>query len=382
MKKFERSAWGCLINIAIVLLVGCRLSYHLQGQERMAILIPPVPPAALPDTPSVFVIRVSNARTRPAILDGCDINNDLLRLQWFGNTAAIQLTPDSYFPAPGDERSEEIAPRVYLDSVQRVEAFRDALEDRVVRGCLRSNEAQSLTRKIVENLPLPPLVAHFIRFGGGATGLVDLTSDFRLKVVSPMRSAHDTKEVVDYQIAYYRLTPAPKDARIQISLTSISTGQPTERQGGESAAAAPLVFPASFRFFRLLFRTDKSSADHLATILSADDEATLNKATRRFKREPDALCEIVSMPGVTCVTPAPDVAVNLEFPVSVNRKQVFVPLGGTLSDALQSRKRASEITATLRIRRLFHGRLRAVKFDPASQQILRFVLMPGDEISW
>jgi hypothetical protein len=383
MKRFERSCeLACLLGIATVLLDGCSLSYHLHGQGQMATLIPPVRPTVLTGTPSVFLIRVSNARSHPAILDGCEINNDLLELQWFGNTAEIQLKLDSYFPATGDERPEEVAPRVYLDSLQRVEAFRDALEGRVVRGCLRSDEAQGLTRTIAEKLPLPPVVANFIRFGGGATGLVDLTADFRLKVVSPIRSAGNPKEVVDYQIAYYRLTSAPKDARIKISLTSVSTGQPKEAQGGESASAAPLVFPASFMFFRLLFRTANSSTDHLATMLSADDEATLNEATRRFEMELDPSCEVLSMPDVTCVTPAPEVSVNLEFPVLVNSKQVFVPLGGTLSNAIQSRKRASEITATLRIRRLFHGHLRGVKFDPASQDILRFVLMPGDEITW
>jgi hypothetical protein len=179
MKRFERSCeLACLLGIATVLLDGCSLSYHLHGQGQMATLIPPVRPTVLTGTPSVFLIRVSNARSHPAILDGCEINNDLLELQWFGNTAEIQLKLDSYFPATGDERPEEVAPRVYLDSLQRVEAFRDALEGRVVRGCLRSDEAQGLTRTIAEKLPLPPVVANFIRFGGGATGLVDLTADF------------------------------------------------------------------------------------------------------------------------------------------------------------------------------------------------------------
>jgi hypothetical protein len=225
-------------------------------------------------------------------------------------------------------------------------------------------------------------VAHFIRFGGGATGLVDLTADFRLKVVSPIRGADNRKVVVDYEIAYYRLTPAPKDARIKISLTSVSTGQPKEAKGDESASAATLMFPASFMFFRLLFRTANSGTDHLATMLSADDEATLDEATRRFEMELHPSCEVLLVSSVTCVTPAPEVSVNLEFPVLVNSKQVFVPLGGTLSNAILSRKRATEITATLRIRRLFQGHLLGVKFDPASQDIRQFVLMPGDEITW
>lgn len=365
--------------IAISLLGGCRRSYHLEGQGRMAILLPPVPPAVSKDPPSVFLIKAPNARRLPATLDGCDIQNSLLTLQWFGNSAEIRLKPESYFPAPGDQNPEEVAPRVYLDSMHKVEEFRDALEDRVVRGCLRSKEAQSLTRTIAERLPLPPLVGHYIRFGGGATGTVDLTPDFRLNVVSPIRGAGSIREVVDYQTTSYRLTAAPNDARMKISLESTTPGHPQKML---APARAPIEFPDSFQFYRLFFRTANSSTDHLATILGAPEESALNTAAARLKMEQNPSCEALSLPGVFCLTPPAEVALNLEFPVSVNRKQVFVPLGGTLADALQPRKPTAPIAPTLRIRRLFHGRLRPVKFAPASQDVLRFVLMPGDEITW
>lgn len=373
----RRCELACLIIVAMVVLDGCRLTYHLQGQGQTAILMPPVRPVALTGAYSGFLIRVSNARSHPATLDNCDIHDDLLGLRWLGNTAEIRLKSETYFPEPGDERPEEIAPRVYLDSLQKVEAFREALEDRIVSGCLRSSEAQRLTLAMVEKLPLPPLIAQFIRFSGGASGFVDMTADFRLKVVSPVRDA-STKEVVDYQIAWYRPTQEPNDARIQMSLASLSTGQARYAP----ASAAPLVFPSSFLFFRLLFRTANSSANHLAAILSAGDEAALNKATKEFERERDPSCEALATPGVTCLRPAANVSVNLEFPASVNGKQIFVPFEGTLSDAIQSRKLASETVATLRIRRLFQGRLRRVRFDAARQDIFGFVLMPGDEITY
>jgi len=379
---FKRRDLAFLISVALVLLGGCRLSYHLQGHGPTAILIPPVSPVTLTGTPSVLLIRVSKARSLPAIPDGCDIDNDLLGLRWLGSTAEIRLKPESYFPEPGDQKPEEVAPRVYLDSVQSVEAFRAALEDRVVRGCLRSDEAQVLTRAIVERLPFPSIVGHFIRFGEGASGIVDLTAEFRLKAVGPVRSADSTKEVVGYQIAYYRVARATTDARVKISLSSVSTGETRAAQGDESASAGPLVFPASFMFFRLLFRTANSPTDHLATIVGADSEAALNKATSQFETEQDPSCAILAMPGVTCVTPAPEVSINLEFSVSVNRNQMFVPLGGTLSDAMQSGKGAIDVPTTLRIRRLFRGRLRTIKFESASQGMLRFMLMPGDEITW
>jgi hypothetical protein len=303
---------------------------------------------------------VSNARRHPSVRDGCDIENDLLGLQWRGNRAEIRLQSESYFPAPGDQRPEETAPRVYLDSVQKIEAFRDALKARIVKGCLRANEAQALTRAIVERLPFPPLIGHFIRFGSEVDGIVDLTADFRLKVAAPVRDA--TQEVVGYQIAWYRLEPAPKDARVRISPVS--------------ASATPLVFPSSYLYYRLLFRSASSPTDHLATIVSSNDEAALDQATRQFKTG------VLATPHVTYLTPPPDVSINLEFRVSANRKQLFVPLNGTLFDAMQPRMRAQGIPATLRIRRLFRDHLRRIKIETASQNILQFLLMPGDEITW
>jgi hypothetical protein len=356
-------------------------SYHLRRRGNTAILIPPVSPAVLTGFPSGYRIAVSNARSRPANLDGCDIHNELLELQWFGNTAGIRIKPDSYFPAPGVQRPEEVAPRVYLDSVQNLEAFRRDLQDRVVNGCLRSDESQRITRTIAESFPLPPGISNLIRFGGGAAGFIDLTPDLRLKVVTPVRGSDNTKEIIGYQIAYYRVTSAPTDARVKISFDSASTSESKEAPADQPASAQPLAFPASFRFYRLVFRRAISSSDHLATILSAEDEAALNEVTRQYQMKRDPSCEALSISRATCMTPVAAAAVNLGFSVSVNGKQVFVPLGGSLSNALPW-KQADEIPPTLRIRRLFQGHLRAVKFDSASQDMRGFLLVPGDTITW
>ena len=98
--------------------------------------------------------------------------------------------------------------------------------------------------------------------------------------------------------------------------------------------------------------------------------------------EQNPSCAALSMPGLTCVMPAPQVAVNMEFAISANRRQVFVPLGGSLSNILQSGRGVTEIPPALRIRRLYRGHLTTVKFDAANQGMLRFVLMPGDEVTW
>src|SRR5580704_13029118 len=96
VRRFGRFELACVIGMTTILLNSCGLNYHLQGQGTTAMLIPPGAPAGLKGTPAISTIRVSNARSRPSALDGCDIRNDLLELRWDGNTAGIQLKSESY----------------------------------------------------------------------------------------------------------------------------------------------------------------------------------------------------------------------------------------------------------------------------------------------
>jgi hypothetical protein len=382
VKKFGCTKLSCLIGMTLVLIDGCGKGYRLRERGSTAILIPPIRPAALTGSAPGYRTAVSKARSSPANLNGCDIQNELLELQWFGNTAEIRIKSDMYFAAPGDQRPQEGAPRMYLDSVQNIAAFRRDLKDRVVNGCLRSDEFQRIVRTIAERFPLPPEVSNLIRFGGGSSGFLDLTPDLRLKVVMPVHRSDNRKEIVSYQIVYYRITSASTDARVKISFDSASTSESNEAPADQLASAQLPAFPLSFRFYRLVFRTALSSADHLAVILSADDEAALNEATKQFEMKRDPSCETLSISRATCMTFAAAAAVNLGFSVSVNGKQVFVPLRGTLSDALHSGQQFGEIPATLRIRRLFQRRLRTVKFDGGDQDMRGFLLAPGDTITW
>jgi hypothetical protein len=93
-------------------------------------------------------------------------------------------------------------------------------------------------------------------------------------------------------------------------------------------------------------------------------------------------CQGVSGSGVTCVTFSSDFGVNPQMRVLVNGKETFVGISGTVRDALNLNRPGTVAPKTLMVRRIFQGRLIPVKFDPASDDILHLVLMPGDEISW
>jgi hypothetical protein len=337
------------VLFTVFLLAGCRhtpLSYSLVPQGREPILLPPGGPKAQ--------VLVKNARASKQT--GCDIRGDLIQLHWTGKSARIGLVsepPDREPAGIPNQSGARVVEQTYTDSLKSLETFRSALRDRQTAGCLPA--ASTLLRTITERLPFAPRTAYYLRFGAfGQSGFYDLTPDFRLKVVSPVPAG--------VEIAYYKIAAMPKDDRVHLSLDSVSATAP-----GKST----LTLPDSVGHFRMLFWTSLSSTDHFATMIESSDRAALEEATRRFQVQPS--CQ--DLGGVSCITIPPDFAVNAELRIQVNESEQYVPLGGTVRDAVGNHK-------TFQVERLFDGRPIPVKFDPTRGDITQFVLMPGDRISW
>ena len=225
-----------------------------------------------------------------------------------------------------------------------------------------------------------------MRFGSyGITKVFDLTSDFRLQVVSPIYAQGATtlpRQPIGYETAEYVFVSAKKRSGVRISLDSV-----TETVGGgpplkKSTTRNTFSFPESFDYFRLLFRIDMSSQLTIATVMSASDVTKLNKATEQREAGPSDFCQSASTAGVTCTSFPPGFGVIPELRVRVKGQESFVRVSGSVRDAMNMGAFVTTAPKTLMVRRLFQGHLIPVQFDPASQDILDFVLMPGDEITW
>ncbi|HWO31805.1 MAG TPA: hypothetical protein VNO32_23670, partial [Candidatus Acidoferrum sp.] len=145
-----------------------------------------------------------------------------------------------------------------------------------------------------------------------------------------------------------------------------------------------LSFPKSFGYFRLMFEVDQSSINRItgAILLYATNDVKLNEATKPREIESENFCRTVSVPSVTCIAFPANFGVTPELRVRVNSKATFVPVGGTVLDALGPADPEVGVPKSLQVRRLFRGHLIPVRFDGASEDILRLVLLPGDEIAW
>lgn len=328
----------CLLSI---LLAACRhqpLAYTLVPKGPQVILIPPIRTST--------EVLIPHARQRLA--PDCDIAGDWISLNWRGKTARIRMTESEGDPGGPD--------RMLTDTLKSIEAFRAALLADVDKGCLTTEERSRLVTSITERFALPPLTAYNLRFGAFVqSGFVELTPDFRLKVVSPLPSG--------VEVAFYSITA--KDDRMLLALDSFTTNPPG------TAPAPPLSLPASPNYFRVLFWTSLSSANHYSTILVAANHSGLENATRRFQAQPDGSCRIALGPGVTCIPVPPAWAVNAELRVRVNGRDAFVGIGGTVREAVGADRQ-------VQVQRMFQGRLIPVK----GANLLRLVLMPGDQITY
>lgn len=70
-------------------------------------------------------------------------------------------------------------------------------------------------------------------------------------------------------------------------------------------------------------------------------------------------------------------AENLEFVLRVR-----LQLDGIVLDALGLGNFSADVPKNLQITRLYQGRRVPILFDPATKDIFRLSLMPGDELVW
>jgi hypothetical protein len=77
-------------------------------------------------------------------------------------------------------------------------------------------------------------------------------------------------------------------------------------------------------------------------------------------------------------------AISAELRVKAKERFVYIPFGGTVSDALRASglQRASDAVPTLKVSRPYGKRLAPVQFDASGQDVLTLVLVGGEEISW
>jgi hypothetical protein len=407
-----------LAQIAVVVFLGgCGhpAAYRLQRQGLDPVLFPPTRLKAATGSSTIHV-DLRNARAQSTSVAGCDIDGEVLSLRWQGTTAAVSLHTQSFFAPPPEQSTNSSTNQttaqtgrgLYVDPLVAIEKFHSDLLDRQTKGCLRPDENTRLGRAIVENLPLPPAIAYFFELGSyDVTGYFDLTPDFRLLTTSPIYrpDADITPEnLIGYETAHYVFVPDKSSGTVlNVSETSagaaasdsnsgrirLALSRSTEVMNGNPAIEKrtlrnDLHFPASPGYFRLLFMADDNAATVRITraiLLFAPNQSRLAQAVASRQDNAEHFCATLAVPDVTCIVFPKNFGVSPELRVRANGQDYYIRVGGFLQEVLDWHP-GDHAPKTLKVRRPFRGHLVPVKFDPRSDDILKLVLLPGDEITW
>jgi hypothetical protein len=373
-----------------ILFVGCQraaMTYWLHREGPNPVLFPPTKGTHAPES-SPSSIAIQQARQTAPKIVGCDIAGDLISLHWQGTTAYVSLHSQSFFTASVDQSPMQVDRGIYVDPLLAIEKFRVELADRQSKGCLRANESARLRRAIVESLPLPPAVAYFFQLGSyDITGYFDLTPDFRMQVTSPIYAANTTpspNSLIGYETANYTFLADGPDDRARLRLTSATEvligADPIEKRSLRNE----LPFSKSPGYFRLLFLSDETSSGRItrAILLSAPGETKLTRAVVHRQVSPDDFCATLFIADVICTVFPKNFGVSPELRVRVNSKEAFVRVGGIVQEVLSLANPEDGPPRSLKILRPFRGRLIPIKFDRSNGDILRVVLLPGDQVTF
>jgi hypothetical protein len=374
-----------IVAAIVILVLGCRhaaTAYVLHRRGLDSILLPP---ATGENSLQTLSVAIKGARRATSKLD-CDIAGDLISIHWQGNTADVSFRSQAFFAMPADQ--SQIGRGMYVDPLLAIDKFRLELADRQSKGCLRQIESERLRRAIVENLPLPPAIAYFLQLGSyDTTGYFDLTPDFRMQITGPIYPAGappSTKALLGYETANYAFIGEGSDGRLRLRLASATEVLIGAEPMAKRTLRNELPFSKSLAYFRLIFMADETTADRItrAILLSAPDESELAEAVTHRGKRPDDFCTTLSIPGVRCTVFPKNFGVSPELRIRVNQRDAFVRVGGTVQEVLDLANPEADPPSSLKVLRPFHNRLIPIKFDPSSRDILKLVLLPGDQITF
>jgi hypothetical protein len=371
----------------IILFLGCHhaaIAYVLHRDGLDPVVFPPI---GSDNASQILTVAIKGARQATDEMD-CDIPGDLISLQWQGSTADISFHSQAFFANASDQSSDQIGRGMYVDPLLAIDKFRLNLAERQAKGCLRPIENEHLRRAIVEHFPLPPVIAYFLQMGSyDITGYFDLTPDFRMQITSPIYppgANTSVKTLLGYETANYTFVREGPDNRTRIRLASATEvlidAAPVEKQTLHNE----LPFSNSPAHFRLLFMTDEGTSNRItrAVLLSTTDETKLTEAVARPRNRPDDFCTTLFIADVNCTILPKNFGVSPELRVRVNQKDAFVRVGGMVQEVLDLQDPEAGLPASLKVLRPFHGRLIPIKFDRSSRDILKLVLLPGDQITF
>jgi hypothetical protein len=226
------------------------------------------------------------------------------------------------------------------------------------------------------------------------SGFINLNSNMRLRIVAPILRPGTTevptsttgpasKDLLGHETAIYDLQPA-KHQGLTVILDSIDIQAAGKTNGQQLPRVDYLKDISGEVYLRLYFQLRHSGGSHDIVLLQAPSQGKLNEASGAFEEAPEKFCVAPDPASTRCITFPEFTSVSAEIKVGVKKKAVYIPLGGTVADALAAYgvDDPKQVAHSLKITRFWQFRTVPVKFDRDSTAVLQFAVVGGDRITW
>jgi hypothetical protein len=377
-----------IVITMLTLLAGCAarqsttLKWQLRPGTEGVILTPPRGTSAS--------LELRNARSKAAKNEGCGVAEPQIQLAWKGRTARVTV----------EERAVAAAPEIALKGPQAVTGeqvrdlswwprFREQLAQRESQGCLGHGESVAVAARIVQNLPLPPMLAYKLSYGDYLMeGHLDLGTKFALKSVTPLLKEGVEKyrtpaDVIGYETVYYDVQERGNGS-LKIVLRSVEQllGRTTVKKSRPTGT--PLHIEDSARYVRLFFRAWRISGDYRIALLATREAGVLDSMTAEFESDPERFCRETNRLRATCLSVPMEMTLTAEMKVRANGKPAYIAVGGNIGELLRTAgiRQPQNVVQGLQVLRPYEGALVPVEFDRTRPDILALTLMGGEEIRW
>jgi hypothetical protein len=347
-------------------------TYQLKRISSPETLLVP-PNGALPGARSEINLQLGKARLQKKSQGKCQVDAGAFHLSFQKSRALLRVSTSDMSQGPD---------RITLSLLDDINKFRAQMMHLETAGCLKPGEAAPLLTRVIEGIALPSRVAYYLRHGTSINeGFVDLLPPFRIKVVVPIR---EQNKVVGFETAWYILASRGRNQGHRLTLERAETFVGGKLIASAKPSHASLLPPERLSYYRLFFLTRRSAQDHDILLLGARSREAIEGHSAQIRKEGEGACSTLQSSDVHCLRVPMHSAISAELRVKAKDRFVYIPFGGTVSDALRAAglQRTSDAVPTLKVSRPYGKILAPVQFDASRPDVLTLVLVGGEEISW
>jgi hypothetical protein len=356
--------------------------YSLEKTSEYAVLVPSIPPIKTDeDFQTIRIALLGTNKSQGSISNQCPILNPVFSL-----SSDTPSNPNRWlFRSPSVQGWEKHGAEI--DVTTEWSNFTSALRLRKELGCFpKEASLSSIINLIIEQIPLPAneSLLFFYSFNG-SSGFADLSSGMQVKIEQISMESRNNQNTggkpTSIETQYEVVPSATSGVALQLS-------KPSSRRPNNSSEPNGSFLDLPFRFqtaqlLRLFLERTKDGKTKRPALIGASSMSAIEAATRQIEESNTGDCP--ALPTIVCVPFAKDTGVSLLFPIWLNDKLSYRPIGTTLGymiDILPAKEKARALETMELKRPLATGGYAAVVFQRSFEDAQQIFLLNGDRLSW